>query len=1145
ILIYVQLSKFGGMEIPAAIREETAFLSVTDLFDFLQIKNAISKESIIEGFILNPKDEFAIDPIHATLNYQGKEHELATEDFIWKDGLLFLQDSLFGKIFGLHCSFDFRSLSVSLSTELDLPVLRLKRQEMMRKNLGKLQEKTVADTAFHRKSSLARLSIVDWGIINTQQFQAGNKESQNLRKFNQSRINLSLGGELAFGEFNARLNFTERMPVQHRSQFYQWRYVNNEYALAKQITAGRINTQAVSTLYAPVTGVQVTNASTLKKKSFGSYRISDHTEPEWIVELYVNNLLIDYVQADATGFYTFEVPLMYGSTAIQLKFYGPHGEELSSEQFLNIPFNFVPKNELEYTLSSGLLEDGKGSVFSRGTVNYGLSNQVTLGGGVEYLSSLSGQPFMPFVHSSIRVADGLMFSGDYMPGIRTRALINYRLPESLQMDINYTKLNEGQEAIFYNYLEERKLSLSMPLKRNNLSLFSRLSISQMIYPTSRVTTGQLLLSSMLFGVNTQVSTFGTFRRENSSSLQTQISQTHRLPGNISFTPQLQYHYGAKKISYIMAKVDKRVSKRGFLNVFYQNNRLYKSSTFGIGFRYDFSFANTSMQMRQSNDHTMFTQTATGSLMYDGNTGHVEVNNRVNVGKGGITVLPFLDLNANGKRDEEESLVEGLKLKIKGGQIHYDKKGEAIRITNLMAYEDYMLELDKSSFDNIAWRIKNATIKVSVSPNQFRKVEVPISVMGEAAGMVYLEEAFNGIGRIKMNFYDDRDYLIHTMLTERDGYFSYMELPPGNYKIMPDSAQLQNLGYTFHSDKTSFTIGENLEGDYLDDLEFILHKNLKEPAAPGADLAEVSGSAERSLEEGMEEESSTEEKTGFPDESKEEIQKGVQEEFIEPESEQGENELPEQMNGKEKGSDASSDSHPYRSLRFTLKSSNPELLENLMGKSIKEQRQLVQRMGDFSGPIADASPSISSKDTMGHRDSLPDNGIFYKIQVMASEIKAPLDHPYFKGISNITEENHQGLFKYTTQPTSSYKEAREILKMMRNSGFDDAFMVVYFESKRLGPGGVADPAQADRIKQRQHPDTYYRIQILVSEKMKALDDPIFKGIEGFDYYTHHGFYKYTYGIALQYEEAVVLLSQVRAMGFEDAFIVSFYKRRRLD
>jgi hypothetical protein len=36
-----------------------------------------------------------------------------------------------------------------------------------------------------------------------------------------------------------------------------------------------------------------------------------------MVELYVNNILVDYKRADASGFFTFEIPLIYGTTNVK------------------------------------------------------------------------------------------------------------------------------------------------------------------------------------------------------------------------------------------------------------------------------------------------------------------------------------------------------------------------------------------------------------------------------------------------------------------------------------------------------------------------------------------------------------------------------------------------------------------------------------------------------------------------------------------------------------------------------------------------------------------------------------------------------------------------------------------------------------
>jgi hypothetical protein len=56
----------------------------------------------------------------------------------------------------------------------------------------------------------------------------------------------------------------------------------------------------------------------------------------------MNNSLVDYAKAPTAGFYTFQVPLVYGNSLVKLRFYGPWGEELSREQNIQIPFNFLP-----------------------------------------------------------------------------------------------------------------------------------------------------------------------------------------------------------------------------------------------------------------------------------------------------------------------------------------------------------------------------------------------------------------------------------------------------------------------------------------------------------------------------------------------------------------------------------------------------------------------------------------------------------------------------------------------------------------------------------------------------------------------------------------------------------------------------------
>jgi hypothetical protein len=83
-------------------------------------------------------------------------------------------------------------------------------------------------------------------------------------------------------------------------------------------------------------GFSITNAQQSYTSSFTTYTISDHTEPDWTVELYINDALINYTKADQTGYYKFSVPLSYGTTNMVLKFYGPYGE-VRSNAIIHIP----------------------------------------------------------------------------------------------------------------------------------------------------------------------------------------------------------------------------------------------------------------------------------------------------------------------------------------------------------------------------------------------------------------------------------------------------------------------------------------------------------------------------------------------------------------------------------------------------------------------------------------------------------------------------------------------------------------------------------------------------------------------------------------------------------------------------------------
>jgi len=152
--ITLSVQGIGNAEIPAIIHEQSAYLAIKELFDFLKIKNDLSPGlDSLTGFFLNPKATFLIDKSNNRIVYDNKIVDLKETDLIQTLSGLYLKDEYFGSVFGLECSFSFHSLSVALETKIELPAIREMQQDLIRQSIGQQNIEPMADTIFKRNFS--------------------------------------------------------------------------------------------------------------------------------------------------------------------------------------------------------------------------------------------------------------------------------------------------------------------------------------------------------------------------------------------------------------------------------------------------------------------------------------------------------------------------------------------------------------------------------------------------------------------------------------------------------------------------------------------------------------------------------------------------------------------------------------------------------------------------------------------------------------------------------------------------------------------------------------------------------------------------------------------------------------------------------
>ncbi len=790
------------------------YVNIEGLFQTLKIPCITARNgNSFTGFIDTENQTYTID-------YDNKQIQIGSKLINTQNGLLkesgriYMESSLFADAFGLSMNFNFRALTINLKSNFELPIIKLQRLEKIQSNISKLKGELHADTLVGRKYHLFNMGTMDWSIGSNQSW----KESTD------NRFSIGIGTELLYGEADLTLNYYDRQTFNGKNLNYIWRWVDNDNKIIKQAQVGKIYNQSISFINEQIIGAVIRNTPTTVRKGKGYYTINDFTEPNWIVELYINNVLIDYTKSDASGLYVFKVPNVYGYTQLKLKFYGPSGEERSEERIMNIPYTIMPAREFEYGLSAGIVQDSSLSRLGRAEFNYGVNRFLTLGGGMEYLSSIPNGEMIPFAKFTAQPFSKLILNAEYAHGVKTMGLLNYYFTRDALIEIDYTKFVEGQLATRFNALEERKAKISMPIKIKNINGFARLDYEQRLYKTFNYSQSSLNISGFYnqFSANSVVQL--NWIDQKSPFITTDLALSYRFDNGYTIRPSARFNITEGNFISYRAEIQKRISK-GYILAVYERNVAYRDNYFSLNFKYDLPFARTSISTSYSHGNVSTSENAQGSLAFKAGNKKVFVNNNSSIGKGGILIYPFFDLNNNGIYDKGESMIKLTNVNvIGGGNAVYSENDSIVRIPNLNAFNKYMIVFKDNDLDNISWRFKKKVYEVLIDPNQFKKIEIPIVTVGEVSGMTYMnsDNALKGIGRILVKFYNKKNNkLVAETLSESDGYIYYLGLEPGEYRACIDSLQLKNLDLKVNISCRDFTIRTLVEGDIVESIDFIL------------------------------------------------------------------------------------------------------------------------------------------------------------------------------------------------------------------------------------------------------------------------------------------------------------------------------------
>lgn len=814
------------------------YLPILELFRYFEIHTHIqTADFIIEGNFLSPEHGYTIDLRQQLITLSKQTHTLEQSDFRIGSLDYYLSPQVFEKVFGLSFTVNTLQLTLRLESSHKLPIQLRREREGFRTGLIPLETAT-DEGSFQIARSRKWMSgaMLDYNI------------STEIRANNIGlSYNVGMGAEVLGGDIQGRVfgyKSADGMAAFQLNNVF-WRFVVRDNALFSNIILGQMNTTGLD--FRPMRGVSISNEPVEPRRSYDNFNLDGYTEPDAEVELFLNERLVQFVRADALGYYRFGVPLTYGSSRLRIRIYTPDGQTKEIDRQIQIPFNFLPKGVFQYQFQAGTPEQGfhiesQGGLVTQGNIAYGVNNWLTMKLGTDYLSidPFQSKPIM-YGNVSARIAKQYLMSLDLAPSAFYRLNGSILYPSNQSLNMTYTRFTGQGVFNFRNASEEFTANYFLPVQMNSVSLGIVMGVEHIVFEEIMSTRLRTDLNVRMGRLNLRLNYRDAIFTTNTSTMNGEGQLTGAITYNLIRKPGLPvYLHGLfirgqivmdtklKELMRSELQISKTIKRTGRFNVNIGYNYIFQNMTFDAGLIIDFNSVRSTSTFRIMGEHTSFRQSLNGSIGMDIPNAHVALSNREQVGRASASLLFFIDNNGSGKYDDGDELIPKKAFKLDRTAISVIGKDSIIRLNQLQSYHKYTLTINRNALSDPTLVPLHEKYTIIMDPNQHKRIEIPFYRGGVIEGTVFVENKgeFKGLGGLRLLIIGQDSKFETELRTFSNGVFYAMDIPPGKYKIEVDSAQLEILDATYRDEALFFEIKPSVSGDILDNLNIYLKRIMR-------------------------------------------------------------------------------------------------------------------------------------------------------------------------------------------------------------------------------------------------------------------------------------------------------------------------------
>lgn len=817
------------------------YLPVSELFTWLDIAHRRgSNRQRLEGVYLTGGKRYEIAADEAVVVLDKRRFSYRREQMMMGETDLFMTPEIFEEVFDLSFKINTNALTLSLETPHTMPIVERRQREMARSRIEGLGNRRGRHPLMYdRERGFIRTGFVDYAM----------GASSLLNRFeNQYNGSFIAGGEFLGGDIQGSYTGSYSPTGGYVGQRgnVRWQYAIQDHPLISRMEVGEISTKGpgAQSIY----GVSFTNDPIEPRDFFGTYVLDGRTRPDSEVELYQNNQLVAYIRADQIGYYRFDVPLLYGTTALRTRIYTPEGDLIENDRQIQIPYVFLPRGKASYAAQVGRIRPGidsrmDGEIAAHGTMALGLTKWLTVAAGADMNTFDSQQP-KPYTSASARLFDSYLLNVDAVPSGYVRSQTSVVFPTSQSVSLAYTHF-EGKSS--YNprsALYQAGVNLYTPISVMGFRSGLRIGADQ----TAFANRSETRVNSDFFFRAGPVNIRMNYRDNvvirdgdwSATSGQLAVSGTYTVPRTSTLPVwargafmrgALQYDRQSAQIRQVDLQIATSVRKSGRFTLGATRQMQSGITSVQVGLNLDLNGrVRSTTDMRASASTYSARQTLRGSIGFDDRSNHLQWTDRPLVGRSAVSVLLYADVNNNGQYDAGDELLPYPAVRVDRSAAAVVGSDGIVRITQLQSYHRYNVEIDRRAVPNPLLVPSVDKFSFISDPNQYKRIEIPFYRAGVIDGSVSVlrnnqEEGQAGLRLTLVGVETEYRQEVRTFL---GGGFFAMDIPPGRYTLEVDPAQLAFMGVAVRGGVFPIEVRSLAEGDYLGGLHMILEPDLTLP-----------------------------------------------------------------------------------------------------------------------------------------------------------------------------------------------------------------------------------------------------------------------------------------------------------------------------